>query len=135
MTLVFHHSHSKVWRSVGAEKNFDQNVACRSMTDEDHSSRWTVGSMLTSDWLRFLFSFEGRVSRKGYLLGFFAPLFLTVIVVGVLVPPPYFSAAVVPVLLASWPSVAIGAKRCHDRNRSGWYQLIALVPFIGWPWL
>jgi uncharacterized membrane protein YhaH (DUF805 family) len=69
------------------------------------------------------------------LLGFFVPLFLTVIVVGVLVPPPYFSAAMVPVLLASWPSVAIGAKRCHDRNRSGWYQLIALVPFIGWPWL
>ncbi len=29
------------------------------------------------------------------------------------------------------PSIAITARRLHDTNRSGWWQLIAFVPFIG----
>ncbi|HAE49771.1 MAG TPA: DUF805 domain-containing protein, partial [Tistrella mobilis] len=31
--------------------------------------------------------------------------------------------------------LAIGARRCHDRGRSGWFQLIMLIPLIGWIWL
>ncbi|MAD39833.1 MAG: hypothetical protein CMO30_03750 [Tistrella sp.] len=38
-------------------------------------------------------------------------------------------------LAAIWPSLAIGARRCHDRGRSGWFQLIMLIPLIGWIWL
>jgi uncharacterized membrane protein YhaH (DUF805 family) len=34
-----------------------------------------------------------------------------------------------------WPLVAIGVKRCHDRGRSGWWMLLALVPVAGWAWL
>jgi uncharacterized membrane protein YhaH (DUF805 family) len=30
------------------------------------------------------------------------------------------------------PSLAVSARRLHDTNRSGWWQLIALVPIIGW---
>ena len=30
------------------------------------------------------------------------------------------------------PSLAVGARRLHDTNRSGWWQLIALVPIVGW---
>ena len=29
------------------------------------------------------------------------------------------------------PSLAVGARRLHDTNRSGWWLLIALVPFVG----
>ncbi len=29
------------------------------------------------------------------------------------------------------PSLAVGARRLHDTNRSGWWQLIVLVPLIG----
>jgi uncharacterized membrane protein YhaH (DUF805 family) len=88
------------------------------------------------DWIRFLFLLEALVSRRSYLLRFFTPLLLIGVVVGALVPPLDFNAAMVPLLLASvWPSIAVGAKRRHDRDRSGWFQLIALVRFIGWPWL
>ncbi|NBB13897.1 MFS transporter [Caulobacter sp. SLTY] len=34
-----------------------------------------------------------------------------------------------------WPLVAIGVKRLHDRGRSGWWMLAALVPVVGWAWL
>ena len=36
------------------------------------------------------------------------------------------------IVLASYTVVA---KRLHDRGRSGWWQLAALVPVIGWAWL
>ena len=30
------------------------------------------------------------------------------------------------------PSLAVGVRRLHDSNRSGWWILIGLVPFVGW---
>ena len=30
------------------------------------------------------------------------------------------------------PNLAIGARRLHDTDRSGWLQLIGLIPLIGW---
>ncbi len=29
------------------------------------------------------------------------------------------------------PSLAVGARRLHDTNRSGWWLLISLIPLIG----
>ena len=30
------------------------------------------------------------------------------------------------------PSLAVGARRLHDTNRSGWLQLLYIVPLLGW---
>lgn len=30
------------------------------------------------------------------------------------------------------PYFAVGARRLHDTNRSGWLQLLALIPLVGW---
>ncbi len=38
-------------------------------------------------------------------------------------------------LLLLWPAIAISAKRWHDRDRSAWWVLLALVPVIGWLWM
>ena len=30
------------------------------------------------------------------------------------------------------PLIAVGARRLHDTNKSGWWQLFALIPLSGW---
>lgn len=30
------------------------------------------------------------------------------------------------------PSLAAGARRLHDMGKSGWFQLVWLIPFVGW---
>jgi uncharacterized membrane protein YhaH (DUF805 family) len=30
------------------------------------------------------------------------------------------------------PSLGVGIRRLHDTNRSGWWILISIVPFVGW---
>jgi uncharacterized membrane protein YhaH (DUF805 family) len=30
------------------------------------------------------------------------------------------------------PGLALNARRLHDTNRSGWWQLLVLIPVIGW---
>ncbi|MDR3092938.1 MAG: DUF805 domain-containing protein [Endomicrobium sp.] len=30
------------------------------------------------------------------------------------------------------PSIAITTRRLHDTNRSGWFQLVGLIPVVGW---
>ena len=30
------------------------------------------------------------------------------------------------------PHLAVIARRLHDTGRSGWWMLVALVPFVGW---
>lgn len=30
------------------------------------------------------------------------------------------------------PNIAVSARRLHDTDRSGWWQLVGFVPIIGW---
>ena len=30
------------------------------------------------------------------------------------------------------PSIAAATRRLHDTQRSGWWQLVAIVPLVGW---
>ena len=33
------------------------------------------------------------------------------------------------------PYVAVTERRLHDTDRSGWRQLLVLIPIVGWVWL
>lgn len=37
-------------------------------------------------------------------------------------------------LLLAWPALAVSVKRWHDRDKSGWWVLINMVPLIGMVW-
>jgi uncharacterized membrane protein YhaH (DUF805 family) len=33
-----------------------------------------------------------------------------------------------------WAGICVNAKRCHDRNKSGWFMLVQLIPLVGAIW-
>jgi uncharacterized membrane protein YhaH (DUF805 family) len=77
--------------------------------------------------------FEGRASRPEY---WFWVLF--VVIVGVvlrLIGHILFGGIVLASLfhLAVFlPGLAVGARRLHDIDRSGWFLLLAFIPIVGW---
>jgi uncharacterized membrane protein YhaH (DUF805 family) len=90
-----------------------------------------------SDWSDFYLVAHGRATRRGLWLGFVAPAFLSFMILQFLWESP-FEIPVASLSLigaALWPAIAIGAKRCHDRNKSGWFLLIFLIPVLGALWL
>ena len=92
---------------------------------------------------KFLFSFQGRISRYQYWVRFFIPyvvLYLVAIAIDLLMGMYNAQSGLgllstILSLLAIWPSLAILVKRCHDRDRSGWFLLISLIPIVGAIWL
>ena len=83
-----------------------------------------------------LFSFKGRINRAkwwlAHLLVFVVSCFIYLITASL-----GDTAAVIVLLLAIlsfWVHLAINIKRWHDRDKSGWWVLIELIPLIGSIW-
>jgi len=95
------------------------------------------------DLKKFYFSPEGRVNRKQFWLWLVLPL----TVVGILLAfvdvatgnyNPELDIGLLSgifALLSLIPSVIVYIKRFHDRDKSGWWLLIGLIPIIGAIWL
>lgn len=71
--------------------------------------------------------FDGRASRSEY---WWFVLFIVLVGFGVSIVSEML--ALVFYVGTLLPSIAAAARRLHDTNRSGWLQLIALIPLIGW---
>ncbi len=71
--------------------------------------------------------FNGRAKRPEYwwffLFCFLVSLVLNIVSAGL---------SLVFSLGTLLPSLAAGARRLHDTNRSGWWQLLWIIPVIGW---
>jgi uncharacterized membrane protein YhaH (DUF805 family) len=82
------------------------------------------------------FSFQGRIGRQTYWLKYFLPwLGLNIVAAIIDATTGVPAAGLVVGLVGIWVGIAAGAKRCHDRDRTGWFQLIVLIPIIGAIWL
>ena len=82
------------------------------------------------DAIRTCFSkyvdFTGRATRPEY---WWFVLFVVLVSVGLSLVSPMLSG--IFSLATLLPSVAAATRRLHDTKRSGWWQLICLVPVIG----
>ena len=72
-------------------------------------------------------NFDGRASRSEYWW-FFLFTFLVSMATGIISEAlsGLFSLAVL------LPSLAVGARRLHDTDRSGWFLLLWFIPVLGW---
>lgn len=79
------------------------------------------------------FSFNGRIRRLEYGISYIIYLFLHGVIKSLmfLANDSIVVAIIVLVLsaLAGWFILVQGAKRCHDRGNSGWYQIIPFYVF------
>lgn len=112
--------------------------------------------------LQLFTSLEGRIPRKTFWLGFIVLMIVTWILELILfsifgvsmmssmdpnaTPEAAAAAAaeqmskltlplIILFLLLLWPSICLYAKRWHDRDKSGWWSLIGLIPIIGGLWM
>lgn len=67
------------------------------------------------------FSFKGRIRRMEYGLSLIIYSISYGIVLAMIETFSFVAIAIIPLI---WFFLAQGAKRCHDRGNSGWYQLI-----------
>ena len=100
----------------------------------------------------FLFSFRGRISRIEFWVFHLALTvlgFVGLLALGLALDPLFFRTSAVTVAteilisyaliglmaLAVLCSLAVTAKRFHDRGRPGWWSLMVVVPVIGALWI
>ena len=75
-----------------------------------------------------LFSFTGRLNRAPFWLAGIAafvsaiPIFLGAAAIGRSIPAIVLALLVITALI--WISLALGTKRLHDRDKSGWWLLL-----------
>jgi uncharacterized membrane protein YhaH (DUF805 family) len=89
------------------------------------------------DPLRKYAVFEGRARRSEYwgfillcaLVGMLAAF--VDIAIGADVASGFGPGSVVMMLLLTVPSIALTARRLHDLDYSGWWMLLAFVPYAG----
>jgi uncharacterized membrane protein YhaH (DUF805 family) len=103
----------------------------------------TMGQAFTRFWKKYAV-FTGRSSRSEFwwmaLIGLIAEIAFTaldlVIADGNLPPAlallgPGGIISLICGLIALVPTVALQTRRLHDTNRSGWWQLLVLIPLVG----
>lgn len=94
--------------------------------------------MDTINWQNLLFEFKGRINRAKYWIGVLVLLAfeaVLLILATVLNSGAFVFFAWLVLVICIWPALAISVKRWHDRGKSGWWVLIALVPIIGSIWV
>ena len=86
--------------------------------------------------IQLFLSFSGRINRKTYWLATlaFIVVYTAVDVIMVTNNGEVTGAGFLIMVTMIWPSLAVQTKRWHDRNKSGWWNLIGFIPVLGPLW-
>ncbi len=88
------------------------------------------------DWKYLFTSFEGRINRAKFWAG--VAVFFAIGILGAIIDGVLGANGIVSIIISLamiYFACALYAKRWHDREKSGWWTLIILVPIIGGIWL
>jgi uncharacterized membrane protein YhaH (DUF805 family) len=93
------------------------------------------------DWKYLFTSFDGRIGRQTYWMGILVFFGLGIVasildlILGTQIGEDVGLIGAVVSIAMIYPAIALYAKRWHDRNKSGWWTLIGLIPIIGAIWM
>lgn len=92
------------------------------------------------DYQALFLTNEGRLDRQPFWIGVII-LFIILLVARFIIHIIFGHGSgiahlleLIVALVLLYPSVNLGIKRFHDRDKSGWWVLIVLIPVIGWIW-
>lgn len=119
--------------STSTSKSSSQNIANYANNSSASSQKFSLS------W--FLFSLDGRIGRRSFWCAF--PIIFSMgIILSVILESLKESKNMnglfiigILMLILLWPSLAIQAKRWHDRNKSGYWILLNFIPIIGFLWI
>ena len=123
---------------------FCQNCKALVLNDATDSRQFSKSEMTNFEsstmpkqeetWQEKFFTAEGRLNRQPYIL---RELFLGVMpyvfafICGILVRPDVAENVALGLqILCAFPCVMLIIRRLHDIGRSGWWWLLALIPFV-----
>ncbi len=94
------------------------------------------------DWKYLFTSFEGRINRAKFWAGIGVLIAVSIVasildaILGLQISDSGFGILGAIFAIGSiYFALALYAKRWHDRDKSGWWSLIGLVPIIGGLWM
>lgn len=82
----------------------------------------------------FLLRYDGRINRQRYWA--FTLVYIAAFIVAAILDRILHTGLItlILVIVAIYPSICVTIKRWHDRDKSGWWILIGLIPVIGAIW-
>ena len=72
-------------------------------------------------------NFKGCLSRGDFLRVYLVNIIISAVLAYIL--PSIVYIYELGILI---PTIAVGVRRMHDVNKSGWYLLMILIPLVGW---
>jgi len=85
--------------------------------------------------LHYFFGFQGKISRQSWWFGMTIIAIISIVLSFFALMLQSEALILVLTIATLWPWLAISAKRWHDREKSGLWSLITLVPIIGGLWM
>ena len=112
-----------------------KDIEIQSQGNDTKDSLFSFDGRTATSIPQVLFSYNGRISRSEYwlkgvivLLPF--SILNNILFIGVDTDSARLLATIIGII-ALWPGTALAIKRWHDRDRSAWWLLTPLIPFLG----
>jgi uncharacterized membrane protein YhaH (DUF805 family) len=92
------------------------------------------------DWKYLYLGRDGRIGRQSFWIGVLVLWGISIVlmvidgVLGTQLEGGLGILGLLFLLISIYPAIMLYAKRWHDRNKSGWWTLIILVPIVGAIW-